>query len=394
MRFLPYLFLSFSLVAGSAAGAQSPAAASGIAPYQPRFERDKPIVAVIGANTGTELSDFVLPYAILTQAGVAEVHALATEAGPLQLRPALRIAPNATLAQFDTRHPEGADYVIVPALSTADHPAMIAWLQAQSAKGATVVSICDGALVVARAGLFKGRRATGHWFTHKQRERDFPETRWLKNVRYVADGNVVSSAGISAAIPVSLALVEAIGGQARAATVAAEIGAPDWNDRHDSEQFSVSAGMLLTLARNKLFSRPEQLGLALEPGMDDLTLALGADAFNRTRRAKAVSLSATSAPVRTRHGLEIIPDQLMANDAADVANFRLLQLGTPARPLDSILDRIAAMYGRGTAKLVADEMEYARASRPGETGAASGTDESSSGPRAPLRPGQGALSAR
>lgn len=357
MKSLHYLFLSLTLLAGLPAGARAPADTSKIDQYEARFGRTKPVIAVVGANGGTELSDFVVPYAILAQSGAAEVQAISTEAGPIQMRPALRIAPHASLAQFDARHADGADYVIVPALSGPDHPALIAWLRAQSAKGATIVSICDGALVVARAGLFKGRQATGHWFTHKQRVRDYPDTHWHKNVRYVADGKVVSSAGISAAIPVSLALVEAIAGRERAEAVAADIGAADWSVRHDSEQFSISAGMLMTLARNKVFSTPERLGIALEPGMDDLMLALGADAFSRTRRAKAISFAVTGEAVRTRHGLHILPDHVTSTGTA---GDRALQLGAAARPLDSILGRIESMYGSGTAKLVADEMEYVR----------------------------------
>ncbi|UUZ50208.1 DJ-1/PfpI family protein [Massilia sp. B-10] len=95
---------------------------------------------------------------------------------------------------LDLRYPDGADYVIVPALSTPDDPVLLPWLAAQAAKGATIVSICDGALVAARAGVFKGHRATGHWATHKLRVENFPDTEWLANRRYVADGKVVSSA--------------------------------------------------------------------------------------------------------------------------------------------------------------------------------------------------------
>lgn len=373
------LALALTLTAGAAAQANTAAASaqalatvartvpapdtsagdtSKIAPYQARFGRARPVVAVVGANGGTELSDFVAPYAILAQSGAADVLALSTVAGPIRMRPALRVAAHATLAEFDRRYADGADYIIVPALADAGDAQLIAWLQAQAAKGATVVSICDGALVVARAGLFDGRRATGHWATQGQRERDYPRVQWQKNVRWVADGKVVSSAGISAAIPTSLALVEAIAGRGRADAVAAAIGAGDWSARHDSEQFGINAGMLFTLARNKLFSSKDTLAIKLEPGLDELTLALGADALARTGRAKVVAVSAGGEPVRSRHGLDIVPDQLDSKQRITPLVLPVLPPQPQQSALDAILVRISDAYGKGTAKLVADTLEY------------------------------------
>ena len=154
---------------------------------------------MIGENSGTELTDFVIPYAVRTPSGVADTFTVATRNGLLRMRPALQVQPQATIAGFDARFPQGADYVIVPAVVKRDDPALLAWIAAQAAKGGTIVSICDGALVVANSGLMKGHRATAHWATEALRAKQYPDTDWLRNVRYVADGNIISSAGISAA---------------------------------------------------------------------------------------------------------------------------------------------------------------------------------------------------
>ena len=118
--------------------------------------------------------------------------------------------------------------MFVPAVMKNDDPTLIAWVTSQAAKGATIVSICNGSLVLANAGLTRGHRATGHWSTFEFRVGKFPDTRWLKNKRYVADGKIVSSAGITAALPTSLALVEAIAGTERAASLAERFGVSDW----------------------------------------------------------------------------------------------------------------------------------------------------------------------
>jgi putative intracellular protease/amidase len=359
MHFFQKIFLAVTLLAPIHALAQtaptSTSPSATIAPYEARFGRERPVIAVVGSNAGTELSDFMAPYAILARSGAAEVLALATAEGPMQMRPTLRIAPHATLAGFDQRFADGADYVIVPAVVNPDDPVMLAWLAQQASKGATIVSICDGALVAARAGVFKGRRATGHWATHTLRQRDFPDTQWLTNVRYVADGKVVSSAGISAAIPVALALVEAIAGRARADAVAAEVNAADWGDRHNSALFRRTTGMVLTAIGNTVFRGKARIGIPLEKGMDELALALYADAASRTYRSKAYALGGGTDPIVTRHGLPIFPE--LGDDARSSLD-HIQPMGQEVDTLKKIIARIDAMYGSATGRLVAAQMEF------------------------------------
>jgi putative intracellular protease/amidase len=121
-------------------------------------------VAIVGINDATETTDYLLPYGILRRADVADVVALATQAGPVTLFPALKVEPQGTVAEFDARHPDGADYVVVPAMSRDDDPAALAWIKTQAAKGAVIIGVCAGAKVVAAAGLLDGKRGTTHWY--------------------------------------------------------------------------------------------------------------------------------------------------------------------------------------------------------------------------------------
>ena len=94
-------------------------------------KRERPLIAIIGANKGTEATDYLMPYGILRRADVADVVALGTEPGPVTLYPALKVEPQATIGDFDARNPEGADYVIVPAMSRDDDPAVLQWIKSQ-----------------------------------------------------------------------------------------------------------------------------------------------------------------------------------------------------------------------------------------------------------------------
>lgn len=78
----------------------------------------------------------------------------------------------------------------------------------QHSKTQRVVSICTGAFVLAAAGLLKHRMATTHWQSIADFRQRFPETRINDEALYVQDGNIYTSAGITAGIDLSLALIE------------------------------------------------------------------------------------------------------------------------------------------------------------------------------------------
>jgi putative intracellular protease/amidase len=112
-------------------------------------KRPRPLIAIIGINDATETTDYLMPYGILRRADIADVVTLATGAGPVTLYPALKVEPHATTAAFDARTGDGADYVIVPAMSRDDDPAALAWLMSQADKGAIIIGVCAGTKVVA-----------------------------------------------------------------------------------------------------------------------------------------------------------------------------------------------------------------------------------------------------
>jgi transcriptional regulator GlxA family with amidase domain len=331
-----------------------PGTALSIPTHELRFGRQRPVVAVVGENSATEVTDYVVPYGILAEADVAEVIALATGEGVMEMKPSLRILPQATIREFDARYPHGADYVVVPNVyAGAENPVLLEWVRQQSSRGATIVGICDGVPVLANAGLLEGRRATAHWKTIDRLERKHPGTQWVRNRRYIADGNVITTSGVSASIPVSVALVEAIGGSARAKEVAETLGVRNWSPVHDSEQFSLRGSLVTALLNKLLIWRHEELGLQVSSGVDEVSLAITADAYSRTRRSWAYSVAPSLEPVRTRRGLILLPD-LVRQPRSMLYHWEL-----PAEEaLDRALEGIASRYGERTAAFVAVQIEY------------------------------------
>src|SRR5690242_2875762 len=76
---------------------------------KPPLERKRPLIAIVGINDQTETTDYLMPYGVLKRADVADVVTLATRPGPMTLFPVLKVEPQATIAEFDAQHPDGAD---------------------------------------------------------------------------------------------------------------------------------------------------------------------------------------------------------------------------------------------------------------------------------------------
>jgi len=321
-------------------------------------KRKRPLIAIVGINDASETTDYLMPYGILRRADVADVVALGTEPGPVALYPAFKVEPDATVADFDARHPEGADYVIVPAMSRDDDPAVLQWIRSQAAKGAIIIGVCAGAKVVASAGLLDGKRATTHWYYLDELRGKHPAIHYVADRRLVVDQGVATTTGITASMPVSLTLIEAVAGRDKAEAVARDLGLMNWDARHDSDAFQFTRQFALTAIGNRLaFWNHEQLGIELAPNVDEVSLALVADAWSRTYRSRAVTFAATAGAQQTRNGIRIFPDQVAANWPAKEL---LPAIGDrqPVKALDEALRAIATRYGAGTADFVAMQLEY------------------------------------
>jgi putative intracellular protease/amidase len=327
-------------------------------------KRRRPLIAIVGINDSSEVTDYLMPYGILRRADVADVVALATQPGPVTLFPVLKIEPQATVADFDAQHPEGADYVIVPAMSRDDDAAALQWINSQAAKGAVIIGVCAGAKVVGSTGLLDGRRATTHWYYLKELRDKHPAIHYVADRRLVVDRGVATTTGITASMPMSLTLIEAIAGRDRAEAVGRDLGLAHWDARHNSAAFQFTRPFALTAIRNTMaFWNREQLGIELSPGVDEVSLALVADAWSRTYRSRAVTFAGTEGATQTRNGLRILPQEVATSWPAE----RLLPvIGTvpPAKALDQALLGIEARYGVPTADFVAMQLEYPRQREP------------------------------
>jgi transcriptional regulator GlxA family with amidase domain len=124
---------------------------------------------------------------------------------PVRAAKGMRVLPDHSFADAPA-----LDVLLVPGgqgtRREVGKPELIEWLRKAGASCTWVTSVCTGALLLHEAGFAKGRRVTTHWgFVDQLRARGDVEV--LENVRFVRDGNLLTSAGISAGIDMALWLV-------------------------------------------------------------------------------------------------------------------------------------------------------------------------------------------
>ncbi|MCW7468438.1 type 1 glutamine amidotransferase family protein [Leptospira kanakyensis] len=275
---------------------------------QKQKNHKKPVVVVIGENQYTELTDFVVPYGILKRADIADLYPIAPNKGTMNMFPTLSIEITTSINDFDLSHPEGADLVIVPAIHNSENKTI---------------------------------------------------TEWIQNRRYVQDQRIITTTGVTASIPISLALVESIAGTKKANSLAIELGVTNWDPHHKSEEFHFDWKTYLGVTKNlTFFWSHETIGIPIYDGIDEVSLALVADSYSRTYRSKAVATTNTEDSVITKSGLRFFSESKTI-DKNKIHSY--IQIEKNKKAFDGLkesLSEIQKRYGRTTMKFVASQLEF------------------------------------
>jgi transcriptional regulator GlxA family with amidase domain len=137
-----------------------------------------------------------------------EIRTLSAGGVPVRTSSGLTLVPD---GPFE-RAPRMIDTLIVPGgdgtRAAAHDEVLLGWIAGASARARRTASVCTGAFVLAAAGLLDGRRATTHWAYAEALARGYPNVSVDPDLIFVRDGDVWSSAGVSAGIDLALALVE------------------------------------------------------------------------------------------------------------------------------------------------------------------------------------------
>jgi transcriptional regulator GlxA family with amidase domain len=173
-----------------------------------------------------EVLDFCGPFEVfsttdeLQHGGLLRVFTVALAGGAIRARNGLRVIPDFVLAGSPP-----PDIVLVPggrgARAAGKEEEIIAWLKRSAGSAELLLSVCSGALILARAGLLDGLKATTHHEVLDELRSSAPMTEVIAGKRFIDNGRIIVSAGIAAGIDMCLYVVSRLFGAAVARQTAA-----------------------------------------------------------------------------------------------------------------------------------------------------------------------------
>ncbi|TKK89751.1 AraC family transcriptional regulator [Herbidospora galbida] len=298
----------------------------------PAFDPAKPTAVVVIGDNGAVVSDALAPYEILVASGRFNVYTVAPRRRPLPLTGGLDLVPDLSFAELaELTGGAAPTLAVIPAMPDVGRPStgpVTSWLRDQASRGTLLLSVCNGAGVLASAGLLDGRSATAHWMRIGSFESDYPAVNWVHGERFVDSGTVVTTAGVLSGIDGTLHVIERLAGPTVAANAADAVG---W--RYFGDPPPVVTGIPVPAPAAVVNAAwtwaPPTVGVLLTPGVGEIDLASVFEVHDKSLADRTLAVSADGGPIRSRHGLTFLPRADLAGAAPDLD--RLLVPGAGVR---------------------------------------------------------------
>ncbi|WP_222539050.1 DJ-1/PfpI family protein [Pedobacter polysacchareus] len=185
-----------------------------------QLSEDKKITVCFYLYDGVEVLDFAGPMEVFSYAGF-KVITVAKTKSPLLSQGILKIIPD-----YSIKDAPQADIFAVFGGSdevAADDPEVISWIKSRDSSTKSYFSVCTGAFILGKAGLLDKVTVTTFHKSIANLQKAVPKAKVLQNVRYVDNGRVITTAGISAGMDGALHLVAKLRGKAAAEAIAKQM---------------------------------------------------------------------------------------------------------------------------------------------------------------------------
>jgi transcriptional regulator GlxA family with amidase domain len=300
------------LLGGVAKGmaASSPPTAEGALPSGHPSSDGPIVVAVVLGGSGTDAADALAPYEVFARSAKFSVYTVAATHAPVPLNGGLHVVPTYAFADVAGGAARKPDLVVVPAVNDPNgeqESELRAWIVQQANTGARILGICAGSRVLAATGLLDGHRATSHWSRIAPLRKSNPRVDWVVGQRYVDDGTITTSAGVSSGIPASLHVMQQLAGKAEATKIASRVRYPGWAPGGPTDiavqHFSRDdAGVGLNAVLP--WFQPT-LAVGLTDGVGEIDTTALVDVYSYASAARLIPVS-TGSSITTAHGVVIL----------------------------------------------------------------------------------------
>jgi transcriptional regulator GlxA family with amidase domain len=268
------------------------------------------VVAVVLGASGSVITDALGPYEVFARSPRFFAYTVSASRPTAMLSGGLAVVPDYSLDDVDAGVAPEPDVVVVPAVVAPNgrkEAPLREWLTRRVDRGAQVLGVCNGGRLLAATGLLDGRRATAHWSAIRGLERSRPQVDWVRGQRYVQDGSLTTTAGVTSGVFGALRLVEQLAGTGEAQRVGQELAYPGWSLHGPTEiraQRWAPRDLAYLLAAAFPWLRPT-VGVGLVEGVGELEVAAPFEVYASSFAAHTVPIAA-EATVATRHGLRLV----------------------------------------------------------------------------------------
>ncbi|GIO95492.1 hypothetical protein J14TS5_05780 [Paenibacillus lautus] len=277
----------------------------------PKYDASKPTVAVLLENEVTEVFDFLVPYEMFAMTEAYNVYGVAPDRKIKSLTGGLDVIPHYSFDEMDTMLGKSPDIIVIPfmpILNDKKYAPVREWIQKHSGNQTILLSICNGAENLADTGLLNGKSAATHWGDINRLIKKYPDIHWVKDQRYVAQGNIVSSAGLTSGIDATLYVISQQLSDAAAKKVAENMNYPSYNYVINPNMKPFNAGLSdITYVLNNAYQwNKVKAGVLLYNGADELDLSAAFDTYGASGTTRTLTISNKNEPIVTKHGLNLV----------------------------------------------------------------------------------------
>lgn len=277
----------------------------------PALDAAKPTALFVLSNSGAEVTDLFAPYEILAESGAFNVVTTAPARIPTPTTGHVTVLPD-----FEFAKAPKADVLLIPSSLDPSNATVLEFVRARAENAKLVVSLGEGALTLAHAGLLRGRTAVSHFVALPALREIEPQATFIEGPRYALDGRFLTSAGVTGSIDAGFFVIEKLMGRKLADETSEQLGTK-WNRESDPAMPSSSviaeqplgAQALLRLLFDAGYDwYRKRTAVLLYPGVSELALAAALDTFPRTFSSPAFTIAPRRIPITTKHGLNLVSE--------------------------------------------------------------------------------------
>jgi putative intracellular protease/amidase len=287
-----------------------------VLPAPPTPDPTRKIAVVLSSAYGSEITDTLPPFEILARSGAFNVYSVAPERDVLPLGPgpvigatSLDFVPHFSFKDYDRLIGTPPDLIVVPEFpgyTPQRDAAMLDWIHGHFGPHTTLLAICDGIMPVADTRLLDR-----HTFTTNPGDFDYvaanaPSATLLQNLRYVDEGDLVTSSAVASGIDATLHVVDRFAGRAKALDVARQLGYTQTRAL-DDPAFEPPTVTRFEMGLLTGFEIRQQLGVPLYDGVSEFGLAGLLDPEVGSTCARAFIMAPERSIVRGATGFLFVP---------------------------------------------------------------------------------------